>query len=1036
MVMMASLAAALGGAEALEVPCPPYYNSNTEWWLYQFDGYPDVSNHNCGPACTAMVINYLRNKGVTTSYHQVISSAHPNVHCHARLDYCEQNGVPGGYADSDWSEPGATYGQIQNVLFFEGIESHVLTGSACDNDGAGIANVKGAIDQGKLCICKVAPMYYRDVGYFSHWTVVYGYDENSIYLNDAGYSAPPSGQGFQAEVSRFADALWKLSELQVIIVIDTRFGPARTWCVDASVTQSGDGKTWGAAFKTIQEGIDAAAEGDTVIAAPGTYVENIHFNGKNIVLQSTDVLDQELVANAVIDGNQAGSVVTFGGTEDETCVLAGFTIRNGKAEDGGGICGGTWEHRARATIRDNVITGNYAVDYGGGLAYCDGAIRNNVISSNYGRGLDSCDATIENNIITGNSGNGLSACSGTIQNNTITRNDGGGLLWCDGTIQNNTITGNSVMYGGGGLSGCSGTIQNNLVAANSGHFGGGLDYCHGTIQNNTIAFNTAEYAGGGLYDCSGAIRNCIIWGNSAGEEGDQLYGGLVPTYSCIQGSTVGSEGNISRDPQFIDTAAGDYRLGADSPCIDVGIDFYWFGWPQRDVDGNCRLHGAGMDMGCYEYGSSTDADGDLLSDADESAAGTDPLRDDSDGDGLRDGLEVLRGSDPLASTAPTVVHVPYDVLRIQESLCLAVEGDEIVVAPGVHSENIFFFGCDVILRSENPRDLAVVASTIINGRRIGPAVSFTGFETRACVLSGFTVRGGKAQDGGGIAGNCTRATIENNTVIDNTAWEWGGGLYLCNGIIQNNIIAGNSADFGAGLCYCGGAIRNNLIMANLGYKGGGLHSCDGTIANNTIVGNSASGSIHSKGGGLRLCFGDIVSCIIWGNTDQLSESSMPAYSCVQDWTEGGEGNISDDPMFVDPRGPDDNPSAWQDNDYHLQPESPCIDAGSKQHWMQDAVDLDGNPRIFYGGHSVTVDMGAYEYGSWPFKVVDVIDTGGGGGLLMWNSRSTDTYTVWSCADLSSGTWVQEATISSKGDVSSWTDPAPLGQAKFYRVELK
>ncbi len=207
---------------------------------------------------------------------------------------------------------------------------------------------------------------------------------------------------------------------------------AATWYVDASVSRSGDDQTWETAFQTIQMAIDGAGDGDTVIVGQGTYLENIAFGGKNITLTSTDPLDPDVVAATIIDGNQSGPVVSFEGTEGETCVLSGFTIRNGKAEDGGGICGGTSENRTHATIHNNVISGNSW----GGLAHCDGLISRNVIIQNmgdYGGGLYGCDGVIEHNTITGNSGGGLCSCDGLIRMNTISSNtadhSGGGLAY-------------------------------------------------------------------------------------------------------------------------------------------------------------------------------------------------------------------------------------------------------------------------------------------------------------------------------------------------------------------------------------------------------------------------------------------------------------------------------------------------------------------------------------------------------------------------------------------------------------------------------
>lgn len=117
-----------------------------------------------------------------------------------------------------------------------------------------------------------------------------------------------------------------------------------TWYVDGGMSESGGGQSWEGAFRKIQEGIDAASDGDTVIVAEGIYVEGIHFGGKNIVLRSTDPFDGDIVANTVIDSNQAGPVVTLSGTETGDCFLSGFTIRKGYGGSwpagGGGICGG------------------------------------------------------------------------------------------------------------------------------------------------------------------------------------------------------------------------------------------------------------------------------------------------------------------------------------------------------------------------------------------------------------------------------------------------------------------------------------------------------------------------------------------------------------------------------------------------------------------------------------------------------------------------------------------------------------------------
>ncbi len=103
---------------------------------------------------------------------------------------------------------------------------------------------------------------------------------------------------------------------------------------------------------TIQQAIAAAAPGDTVLVAPGTYIENLTFLGKAIT-----VVSESGPAVTVIDGNWAGPVVGFAEGEQRTAVLRGFTVQHGASSFGGG---GVFIQNSSPTIADNWIVSNGA----------------------------------------------------------------------------------------------------------------------------------------------------------------------------------------------------------------------------------------------------------------------------------------------------------------------------------------------------------------------------------------------------------------------------------------------------------------------------------------------------------------------------------------------------------------------------------------------------------------------------------------------------------------------------------------------------
>ena len=302
--------------------------------------------------------------------------------------------------------------------------------------------------------------------------------------------------------------------------------PATVWVDDDWTSGSCGGHTWQVdAFKVIQNGIDGvAASGGTVIVYPGTYTENIDFKGKAITVRSMEPLEPGAVNLTIIDGNDAGSVVTFDSGETSSSQLIGFTVRNGQAAEGAGI----YCNLSSPTISSNVITLNDAVSgtgyaYGGGI-YC-WASSPDIIGNDVGGNMADRD------------GGGIyceNVSSPTISDNEIYYNTAGyagGGIYCDSSSP--AITGNNIYYNdayeaGGGiacLDSASPTIAGNDIHHNGAvvspddppdwcRYGGGI-YCTSSspmITGNQIRHNVVEGRGGGI--CCTSSSAPTISGNT------------------------------------------------------------------------------------------------------------------------------------------------------------------------------------------------------------------------------------------------------------------------------------------------------------------------------------------------------------------------------------------------------------------------------------------------------------------------------------------------------------------------------------------
>ena len=157
---------------------------------------------------------------------------------------------------------------------------------------------------------------------------------------------------------------WAIETYRPILLENTTSGyTGPVWNISATGSdETGDGSEE-SPFATIQEGIDVASDGDTVLVGSGTYVENIDYSSKQLVIASHFLGsdgDDDVISNTIIDGDSTASCVTMNGNGSE---LIGFTLTNGFSNEE--TKGGAISISKSSTISYCLIIKNFSGGYFG-----------------------------------------------------------------------------------------------------------------------------------------------------------------------------------------------------------------------------------------------------------------------------------------------------------------------------------------------------------------------------------------------------------------------------------------------------------------------------------------------------------------------------------------------------------------------------------------------------------------------------------------------------------------------------------------------
>ena len=406
--------------------------------------------------------------------------------------------------------------------------------------------------------------------------------------------------------------------------------------------------TLSTAARTIQDAVDAANDGDLILVNDGNYQTGARATRQSLMgLTATYDTNRLVIARSVTvqSINGPGAAFIDGGGQyrcafvTNGATLSGFTLRNGcvgwrqttvllghsitktNLGYGGGVAG-VIPSLNRGVVTNCIITGNTALGYGGSAS--DMNLVNCTLTDNRaisGGGAFNC--SLSNCVVNGNSGQSTGKSSGGMPQppSSITPGAGGGIY--------------------------AGSAYNCLVENNSAFDGGGV-FGAVNLVNCTIENNSATIVGGvdALVSSSGSDKlfNCILYDNTAsGTNSNYGTGSLTFSYCCLRPLATGT-GNFTNDPAFVDYEGDDFHLQSDSLCINSGYNGAVV--TPTDLDGNPRIAGGTVDVGCYEFTNPASLLGYLW--AQQYGFPTDGSADflDPDGDGMNNWQEFVAGTNP------------------------------------------------------------------------------------------------------------------------------------------------------------------------------------------------------------------------------------------------------------------------------------------------------------------------------------------------------------------------------------------------------